>query len=140
MGPNIRQLQFSASIAMLSAQSPGTFTAAGNLITAEGSPQATLLSNGKVLITGNSAELYDPVSGSFSPTGTIDSRAFNSCTLLGRFNDAQLYDPPTGVFVPTGAMAKARSAHTATVLPDGSVLVAGGESQTCYSNGTSEGC
>jgi hypothetical protein len=70
------------SRAVLSAQSPGTFTATGNLTAAEGSPQATLLSNGRVLITGNSAELYDPVSGSFSPTGATDSRASNSCTLF----------------------------------------------------------
>jgi hypothetical protein len=75
----LQVLLFATRAAAL-AQSPGTFTATGNLIAAEGSPQATLLSNGKVPITGNGAELYDPVSGSFSPTGAIDSRTFNSCT------------------------------------------------------------
>src|SRR5580658_616961 len=143
MRPNmIRQLLFSASVAVLSAQSPGTFTATGNLITAEGSPQATLLSNGKVLITSNSAELYDPISGSFSPTGAIDSRAFNSCTLLadGRvliaggaglsgvpLASAELYDPSTGIFTPTGNMTTPREAHNAVLLNTGKVFIVGGE-------------
>ncbi len=141
MRPNlIRQLLFSASVAVLSGQSPGTFTATGNLIAAEGYPFATLLSNGKVLITGNSAELYDPASGSFSPTGPIDSRIFNSCTLLadGRvliaggavgvagvpLASAEIYDPSTGIFTPTGTMTTPRQGHNAVLLNTGKVFIA----------------
>jgi hypothetical protein len=143
MRPNmVLQLQFSASVAVLSAQSPGTFTATGNLIRAEGTPQATLLSNGKVLITGNSAELYDLVSGGFSPTGALDSRSFNSCTVLadGRvliaggygvsgapLASAELYDPSAGTFTPTGDMTMPRTGHNAVLLNTGKVFIVGGE-------------
>jgi len=39
---------------------------------------------------------------------------------------AEIYDPATGTWSPTGSMAIAREGTSATRLPDGRVLVAGG--------------
>src|SRR5712671_2237793 len=77
-----------ASIAV--AQSPGTFTATGSMLTPREGHAATLLLNGKVLITGGvsgiseegfllsaaNAELYDPSTGAFPVTSDMMSGVF----------------------------------------------------------------
>jgi WD40 repeat protein len=90
---------------------------------------ATLLIDGDVLIVGGSgdalAELYDPATGSFTPTGsmTAASRSGATATLLndgrvllaGGTGDAsaELYDPATGSFTRTGSLTAARLVQVA---------------------------
>ena len=136
-----------------------TFTATGNMTAARSGHTATLLGNGKVLIAGGvswdattydattsaSAELYNPSAGKFTATGSMTvARQQHTATLLndGRvliaggesigvvdFNlaSAELYNPGTGTFTAIGNIATYRENHTATLLDDGKVLVAGGD-------------
>jgi hypothetical protein len=70
---------------------------------------STLLSSGKVLITGgcNNAVSGEIVCDNFLST-------------------AEIFDPATGLFTATGSMTTARRGHTAVLLPNGKVLLAGG--------------
>ena len=80
----------------------GTFTATGSLVTGRYDHTATALPNGKVLIVGGE--------GDGNPGPILSS--------------AELSDPSTGIFTATGSLASARSRHTATLLPNGKVLIA----------------
>jgi hypothetical protein len=123
-----------------------------------------LLPDGKVLIAGEpDSELYDPANGTFRLTGATVTPCFGSgdraaqyisgrtATLLmngkvleaggahedcGRFANAELYDPAAGKFVATGSMTRARDNHTATLLPAGTVLITGGESEVTFAGGS----
>ena len=117
---------------------------------------ATLLQDGRVLVAGGvdnavlaSAELYDPTTGTFSPTGDMTvPRVGHTATLLldgrvliaGGANDAngtlnkpvysaEIYDPRTGTFAAIGHMP-GPTGSTATLLKDGRVLFAGGVTYT----------
>jgi hypothetical protein len=120
----------------------------GSLNTARSGHTATLLKSGKVLVVGgsgdNSAELFDPITGAWSYTGSLTTaRASFTATLLldGRvlvaggyspvppyssIDTAELYDPDTGSWTLTGSLNVGRTEHTASLLRDGTVLVAGG--------------
>ncbi len=136
----------------------GQFQATGSLVVAREAHTATLLPDGRVLLVGgvrspdggfnwvslSDAEIYDPVTGTFSLTGSLnDARWSNTATLLpsgkvlitGGYStqrgdslaSAELYDPSTGVFTRTGSMSVQRSGSVATLLLDGHVLITGDE-------------
>lgn len=132
----------------------GTFEATGTMTVPRYVHTATSLLDGKVLVAGDlavvgclSAELYDPTAGAFVATGngTVQGRGSHTATLLpggmvlvaGGNNDTgwpggdlastALYDPDAGTFAAAGSMSVARSGHTATLLPNGMVLIAGGD-------------
>ena len=133
----------------------GTFSPTGSLAAARGGHGAILLVNGQVLVAGGeystngsfgtlaSAELYDPVAGTFSATGTLNTARATPATLLndgrvlfaggsnfsaGSLGSAEIYDPSAGTFSFTGSLSTARSGHSATLLQNGKVLIAGGDS------------
>jgi Galactose oxidase, central domain/Kelch motif len=136
----------------------GLFSSTGSMAMARASDVATLLNDGRVLITGGNsgeingadlaaAEIYNPSSGTFLPTGPMGTaRSDHTATLLGggevlvaggeddrgAVAAAEVFDPSTGTFKefwsinPFGLMNSARAGHTATLLPNGRVLLAGG--------------
>ena len=121
---------------------------------------ATLLHDGRVLIAGGlsccqdpnpspeffsgTAEIYDPATDAFTPTGSMKlPRGGHAAALLfdgrvlisgGNGNDpdlgplnTEIFDPAIGEFTPGGDLQAARDSHSAVTLTDGRVLVIGGE-------------
>jgi N-acetylneuraminic acid mutarotase len=114
---------------------------------------AVLLSDGRVLVAGGwgagqifgpklaSAELYDPVTGTWTATGSMAQRRDgHSATVLAngtvlvaggydydRFASAELYAPATGTWAITGRLPEPFGPDTAVLLLDGRVLLAGGD-------------
>jgi len=137
---------------------PGSrsFTTTGALHTARAIPAAVTLRDGRVLVAGGfvgatqswfpatptaSAEIYNPATGTFTPTGSlITARGAPSAVLLNdgrvlfaggscgtggcQLTSAELYDPATGMFTPTGALLQPLpNAARAFLMKNGKVLV-----------------
>jgi len=136
-----------------------SFVYTGNLVDDHIFHQATLLTNGQVLVSGGqdylsiyywlgtyASELYDPILAVWTGTGSMnDARYYHTSTLLpngqvlvaggselpiSAFSTAEIFDPASGTWSRTGNMNTPRALHTATLLPDGNVLVAGGSTSS----------
>ena len=143
----------SASAELYDYTGGGSWSAAGSLATGRSGHTATLLPSGKLLVAGGangssylaSAEQYDPGTNTWSAAGSLTTaRWVHTATLLpsgkvlvaggggvgpkGNSNlaSAELYDPGSNTWSAAGSLANARAGHTATLLPNGKVLVAGG--------------
>ena len=140
----------------------GTFSAGPFMGAPRNHGVAVMLKDGRVLIAGgcadgdngriSSAEVYDPASEKFFLTGSMQTRRgyFNAV----RLNDgrvlvtggmstgelpnatieasAEIFDPTTGRFSATSPMSTARYKHGIALLPDGKVLIIGGQSSGAY--------
>jgi hypothetical protein len=128
---------------------------------------AVLLHDGRVLICGGtsdaniggvlaSAEIYDPVAGTFTPTGSMKvARQGHTATVLSNgqvlvaggsqnigfrseLASAEIYDPNAGTFREIGAMTTPREGHAATLLRNGRVLITGGSPNGISTTSTAE--
>ena len=138
----------------------GTWTTTGNLHVARASARSVLLPNGMVLTMGGcisndclssttrSAEIYNPVSGTWTVTGSMRTAraefvamllpskevlvaggctSYDALGCVAVTTAAELYNPATGTWAATGAMRAARMAMTGPVLLNGKALIAAGQ-------------
>ena len=139
-----------------------TFTLVGDMTTTRCWHTATLLANGTVLLAGgqntsgttlSSAEIYTPASATFAATGSMNSARMNhtatpladgTVLVAGGFpnitgsnnatNTAEIYSLLSQTFTLTGNMTEPRAYHSATMLYDGQILIAGGEDMDIYAS------
>ena len=147
--------------------SSGKWTSTNPMKNARSFHTATMLPSGKVLTAGgarrdpfnplydyslDSAEIYDPSTGTWTPTGSLTkARYMHAATLLPSgdvlvsgggtftfttsavlmlvpFGDTESYNPTSGTWTARSALGKHRVSHTTTLLSSGKVLAAGGGS------------
>ncbi len=157
----------SLTTAELYTASTGQWSDTGNMSTVRYRHTATLLPDGRVLVAGGSrwqfpgfgappitaAEIYDPASGEWHTTGPMkEQRTAHTATLLldGRvlvvgtlpyagvpypapgtaplLSGTDIYSSTTNIWTPGTPLATPRWGHTATLLPDGRVVIIGGYS------------
>jgi len=135
--------------------STGTFTYTGSLAESRRFYAAARLADGRVLAVGGSqtivggpqtrlasAEIYNPASGTWSTTGAMAATrgSGHTATLLlsnrvlvvggfdgvSNLSSAEVFNPATGTWSATGPVHAPVSFHTASLVPSGQVLVAGG--------------
>ena len=124
----------------------GLIEPTGSMIIPRKFHTATLLEDGRVLIVGgmttsgsdvvptDTAELYDPASGTFSQAANMNrpwsqhaaALLSSGKVLLVGDGSAELYNPATDTFMATSSRTAIRSDVVATTLSDGRVLITGG--------------
>jgi N-acetylneuraminic acid mutarotase len=134
---------------------PAQWEETQKLVFSHGTHTATLLADGRVLVTGYTsipevnAETYDPAAAAWTLTSPMTrDRAGHTATRLadGRVlvvggempryggdwfpfeGSAEIFDPAANAWASTGSLATKRGGFTATLLPTGEVLVVGGYS------------
>lgn len=141
----------------------GAWLNTGAMNVARYSQGAASLLNGEVLVAGgsgtnatsdlvylNSAELYNPVTGIWTPTGPLNTaRVSPTANLLLNgevliaggitsgeivLSGTELYNPDSGTWAAGGSMQAPRDYHTATLLTNGQVLVTGGSNNITILN------
>ena len=151
-----RELNFDASgRAEIYDPETNEWTLTGSMNFPQSFPVAIALADGRVLVTGVSdlnadapeptSEIYDPAAGTWSLAGPMqNARIFHSLTLLpdGRVlavggenpvtetnephSTTEIFDPRTDSWSPGPDLAEPRYDHSATLLPDGRIFLAGG--------------
>jgi hypothetical protein len=127
----------------------GTFSLTGNLTIRRHKHDATLMADGRVLITGGaderdghgayrSAEIFNPATGAFVASGAMNLPRYKlqGTTILlqngkvliaGGASRAEVFDPVTNSFsFAAGNLGTTRLFATATLLKSGEVLITGG--------------
>ena len=129
----------------------GAWSAAAEMSEGRADHTATLLDDGRVLVTGgrgrvDSTEIYDPATDQWTSAGSMSEwRVDHTATLLadgrvlvtggiGRVDSTDIFDPRTGAWYRGAAMTEPRYVHTATRLADGRVLLVGGQTTDAAGN------
>lgn len=132
-----------------------TWTPTEDMATERGEPKAVLLSDGRVLVTGDKsldfravtgkAETYDPDTGAWSSIEDMSKTSTgHTLTLLpdgrvlaaggvhptnrhfGAYSTTEIFDPAANSWSPGPELSEPRIHHSATLMPDGRVLLIGG--------------